>query len=154
MEYSISEVTRRAIIDHLTISGLRWSGRLQEDEFLGRLYDLISMPSTDRRVWNAASEIIQHRVIWNDWTDDWVLTDPRFNLLHESDERFLRFLCETVHPVVRPNTDEALYLVEYYNHKLIRDGWRIVEVKLISGKPIFKHQQADEASMMGSALEN
>jgi len=154
MGHSISEVTRRAIIDHLTISGLKWSGRLQEDEFLGRLYDLITMPSTDRRVWNAASEIIQHRVIWNDWTDDWVLTDPRFNLLHESDERFLRFLCETVHPVVRPNTDEALYLVDYYNHKLIRDGWRIVEVKLISGKPIFNYQQADEASMMGSALDN
>jgi hypothetical protein len=154
MEHSISKGTRRAIIDHLTICGIRWSGRLQEDDFLGRLYDLKSMPSTDRRVCNAAVDIIQHRVIWNDWGNDWVLIDPRFNLLHESDERFLRFLCETVHPVVRPNTDEALCLVEYYNHKLIRGGWRIVEVKLISGKPIFNHQQADEASMMGSALDN
>jgi hypothetical protein len=154
MEYSISEVTRRAIIDHLIISGIRWSGKLQEDEFLGRLYDLKSMPSTDCRAWNAASDIIQHRVIWNDWNDDWVFTDPRFNLLHESDELFLRFLCETVYPVVRPDTDEALYLVEYYNQKLTSDGWRIVEVKRISGKPVFGHQQADAASMTGSILDN
>jgi len=151
---SISAVTRKAIIDHLTICRIRWSGRLQEDDFLGRLYDLMSMPSTDCRVWNVASEIIQHRVIWNDWSDDWILTDPRFNLLHESDEHFLRFLCETVHPVVRPNTEEALYLVDYYNHKLARDGWLIVEGKRISGKPVFDHQQADEASMMGSVHDN
>jgi hypothetical protein len=142
MKHSISEVTRRSIIDHLTISGIRWSGRLQEDEFLGRLYDLSTMPSTDYRVRNAASDIRQHRVNWNDWSDDWVFTDPRFNLLHESDERFLRFLCETVHPVVRPDTDEALSLVGYYNQKLTVDGWRIVEVKRISGKPVFGYQQA------------
>jgi len=143
MEHSISKGTRRAIIDHLTICGIRWSGRLQEDDFLGRLYDLNSMPSADSRGWNAAGDIIQHRVIWSDWGDDWVLIDPRFNLLYESDERFLRFLCETVHPVVRPNTDEALYLVDYYNLKLTKDGWRIVEGKRISGKPVFDHQQAD-----------
>lgn len=143
MGHSISEVTRRAIIDHLTISRINWSGRLQEDEFLGRLYDLSTMPSTDRRVRNAASDIRQHRVNWNDWSDDWVFTDPRFNLLHESDDKFLRFLCETVHPVVRPDTEGALSLVEFYNQKLIKDGWRIVEVKRISGNPVFGYQQAN-----------
>jgi len=80
-EHSISEVTRRAIIDHLTIFRINWSGRLQEDEFLGRLYDLSTMPSTDRRVRNADSDIRQHRVNWDDWSNDWVFTDPRFNRL-------------------------------------------------------------------------
>ena len=37
---SISEVTRRAIADSITISKRHWSGRLQEAEFLGRLFDL------------------------------------------------------------------------------------------------------------------
>jgi hypothetical protein len=154
MKHSIFEVTRRAIIDHLTITGIRWSGKLQEDAFLGRLYNVIAMPSTDPRVWNAAGEIVQHRVIWNDWSDDWVLTDPRFNLLHESDERFLRFLCETVHPAVRPDTDEALFLVGYYNQELASQGWRVVEVRRISGKPVFEHQQADASSILRSSLDN
>jgi hypothetical protein len=143
MENAISEVTRRSIIDHLTISGISWSGRLQEDEFLGRLYDITSMSSTDRRVRDAASDIRQHRVNWNDWSDDWVFTDPRFNLLHASDDRFLRFLCETVHPVVRPDTGEALSLVDHYNQKLMVDGWRIVETKRVSGKPVFGYQQGE-----------
>ena len=143
MENSISEVTRRSIIDHITISGISWSGRLQEDEFLGRLYDLSSIPSTDHRVRDAASDIRQHRVNWNDWSDDWVFTDPRFNLLYASDERFLRFLCETVHPVVRPDTGEVLSLVDYYNQKLIVDGWHIVEMKRVSGKPVFGYQHGE-----------
>ncbi len=154
MAHSISEATRKTIFDHLTIFGIRWSGRLQEDNFLGRIYDLISMPSTDHRVWNAASDIIQHRVIWNDWSDDWVLTDPRFNLLHESDEQFLRFLCETVHPEVRPNTDDALCLVDYYNYKLIGDGWQMIEVRRVSGKPVFDQHRSDAESIMESAPDN
>jgi hypothetical protein len=154
MEHSISEVIRRAIIDHLTISGIRWSGRLQEDKFLGRLYNLISMPSTDHRSCNAVGDIVQHRVIWNDWSDDWVLTDPRFNLLYESDEQFLRFLCETVHYEVRPHTDEALYLVDYYNLRLTGNGWRIIEVTRISGKPVFNYQRADAASIIGHIFNN
>lgn len=143
MENSISEVTRRAIIDHLTLSGIDWSGRLQEDEFLGRLYDLSSMPSTDYRMRNAAGDIRQHRVNWDDWSDDWVFTDPRFNLLHGPDEDFLRFLCETVHPVVRPNKNEAFELVEMYNGNLRVDGWHLLEVNNISGKPVFGYQYSD-----------
>jgi hypothetical protein len=142
-ENSISEVTRRSIIDHITISGISWSGRLQEDEFLGRLYDLRSMPSTDRRVLNAASDIRQHRVNWYDWSDDWVFTDPRFNLLYAPDGQFLRFLCETVHPVVRPDEEDVQPLVDYYNQKLAVDGWRIVEVKRVSEKSVYGYQQTE-----------
>jgi hypothetical protein len=60
----------------------------------------------------------------NDWENDWVFSDPRFNLLYESDEEFLRFLCETVHPIVRPDADEARKLVDIYNKELAPDGWK------------------------------
>lgn len=142
MENSISEVTRRSIIDYLTISRIAWSGRLHEDEFLGRLYDLSSMHSTDHRLRNAASDIRQHRANWNDWSDDWVFTDFRFNLLHAPDEHFLQFLVETVHPVVRPDEDQVKSLVDCYNQALAVDGWRIVEVKRVSGRPVFGYQKA------------
>lgn len=107
MANEITEVTRRNIIDYLTASGASWAGRLPEDEFLARLYDLTTVPSTDQRLSNAAGDIRQHRLNWSDWPDDWVFYDARFNLLRSSDESFLRFLCETIHPVVRPDSAEA-----------------------------------------------
>lgn len=137
----ISEVTRRSIIDYFTMSQTHWSGRLQDNEFLARLYDLNSLPSHDYRYRNASSDIYQHRVRNNDWEDDWVFHDTRFNLLYETDEQFLRFLCETVHPIVRPDPDEVRELVNVYNKELAPDGWKLVAVKEVSGKPIFAPQQ-------------
>lgn len=137
----ITEVTRRAIIDFITMSNIDWSGRLQEDDFLSRLYDLTSLPSTDYRMQNAASDIRQHRFNFLDWDDDWVFFDERFNLLHCPDDEFLEFLSETIHPIVRPDIDEARKLVETYNKELAADEWSLIEVNHISGKPIFAPQK-------------
>jgi len=133
----ITQITRRAIIDYLTTSTTSWSGRLDETDFLARIYDLTRMLSTDRRFSNAAGDIRQHRINNYDWSDDWVFYDLRFNLLHEPDDDFLRFLCETIHPVVRSDTDEAQSLADVYNRELAVDGWELVEVKQISGRPVF-----------------
>lgn len=141
MSQEITEVTRRAIFDYLSTSGINWSGRFCDDDFLSRLYDLTTLPSKDYRLSNAASDIHRHRVNNYDWEDDWVFYDSRFNLLHTSDEEFLKFLCETVHPVVRPNVAESQYLVEEYNKILKKDGWSLTEVDQISGNPIFTAQK-------------
>ena len=135
---TISEVTRRAILDYLSISA-NWSGRFSDVEFLSRLYDLIKLPSTDHRFKNAYDDIWQHRVNNpGDWQPDWVFTDSRFNLLYGSDANFVRFLCETVHPVVRPHAGEAHNMVAQFNLHLAADGWEISEEKQISGKPVFE----------------
>jgi hypothetical protein len=147
MSTGISEVTRRAIIDYFTMSQTHWSGRLQDTEFLARLYDLNSLPSQDYRYKTAASDIFQHRVRNSDWENDWVFYDSRFNLLYESDEEFLRFLCETVHPIVRPDTDEARNLVSIYNKELAPDGWGLVVVKEVSSKPIFAARQVGRVAV-------
>lgn len=139
---SITEVTHRTIIDYLTSFG-NWSGRLSEDEFLSRLYDLSNLPSKDYRFKDAAGDIRQHRGLNWDWEDDWVFYDTRFNLLHGSDENFLRFLSETVHPVVRPDTEKAKELVNAFNTELQKDGWQLVEIKQMSGKPIFGPQKTE-----------
>ena len=140
MSNDVSEVTRRAIIDFIIASNTNWAGRLQEDEFLARLYDLSAMSPTDHRIHTAAGDIHQHRVNWRDWGDDWVFYDSRFNLLHAPDQEFFRFICETVHPVVRTDDGEARYLVASYNRELGRDGWLLVEAKQISGRPVFMAQ--------------
>lgn len=133
----ISEITRRAVFDFLSASGIHWAGRLPEDDFLARLYDLTSMKSTDHRFRNAASDIFQHRINNRDGEDDWVFYDKRFNLLWAPDDEFLRFICETVHPVVQPNPDHVRTLVAGYNRELATDSWSVVQVKEISGRPVF-----------------
>lgn len=140
----ITEVTRRRIVDYYTVAGVSWAGRLPESDFLARLYDLTELPSQDRRVANAAGDIRQHRENWNDWPDDWVFYDERFNLLYASDVQFLRFLCETVHPVVRMDPNETEVLVSRYNEELKSDGWKLQRSDSISGLPVFSAVRLDE----------
>lgn len=144
-EDQISEVTRRSIVDHFELSGAAWSGRLGDQEFLARLYDLQRLPSTDHRFKDAAGDIWQHTVRNTDWEPGWVFYDRRFNLLYAPDTEFLRFLCETVHPIVRPDSEDALALVAFYNGELAADGWRLVQQREVSGKPIFSATQAGRA---------
>jgi len=134
----ITEITRRDIIDGLSADGVRWHGRLEETEFLSRLYDLDRMPSTDSRFDSAVGDIWQHRVNNpNDWDDDWVFSDERFGLMRGDDEVLLRFLCETLHPVVRADITEAERLCQMYNQHLANDGFRLVERMRVSGRPIY-----------------
>ena len=144
----ISEVIRRAIIDFLATSRVNWAGRLPEDDFLARLYDLTAMRSTDHRISNAAGDIHQHRINWQDWEDDWVFYDSRFNLLRAPDDEFLRFLCETVHPVVRSDPDEARELAAAYNRELAVDGWSLIEERQISERPVFAPQRIGQRAQV------
>ena len=148
MKNDITEVTRRAIIDHLIASKVNWSGRLNEDEFLSRIMDLNSMKSTDSRFTNAAGDIHQHRVRNYDWDDDWVFYDSRTNILWAKDQIFLMFLCETIHPVVRNDPDEVEELLNIYNLYLKQDGWMILEEKKISGRPVFTAQKIDQKTVI------
>ncbi|PQZ49467.1 hypothetical protein CQ052_02345 [Ochrobactrum sp. MYb15] len=133
----ISQSVRRNIFDGLRLESVSWSGRLDEVEFLQRLYDLKKLPSFDGRFQDASGDIWQHRVNNYDWSDDWVYDDSRLNLLHGSNEGFLRFLCEILHPVVRPDRNEVLKLVKQFNDQLRRDGWHLVEEEFIAGRPRF-----------------
>ena len=83
----ISEITKRDILD-LFKHGIdipdvwgtqratyNYYGRLEEIEFLKRLYNLKSMPSLDSRFPDAEREIWQHTVNNNDYPFCWVFED-------------------------------------------------------------------------------
>jgi HEPN domain-containing protein len=134
----ISRITRQNIFDGLRIDNVNWSGRLEEVEFLQRLYDLKSLPSYDSRFRDAAADIWQHRVNNpTDWDDDWVYGDTRFDLLNGPENQFLRFLAEIVHPVVRPDRNESLKIVQQFNDQLRPEGWHLIEDERIAGRPRF-----------------
>jgi hypothetical protein len=135
----ITELTRRSIRDFFLVSGTAWFGSLDEVEFLNRLYDLEQLPSTDSRFKTASGDIYQHRLNNLDWPDDWIFSDPRFGL-NKSDEKFLRFLAETVHPVVRRDRDEVTALVCELNNRLKHDGWELAEAEKISGRSCYAAQ--------------
>ncbi len=135
-ENTISELTRRDIFDFIR-ANITWSGRLSEAEFLGRLYDLESLPSGDRRFSSLSGDIWQHRVNNFDWDDDWVLTDPRLGLESGPDEVLLAFLAEMLHPVIRPYDEKARQVLDAFNGYLAPDGWEIAECERISGRPVF-----------------
>ncbi|MBS0234241.1 MAG: abortive infection family protein [Proteobacteria bacterium] len=138
----ISRATRQKIIDGLKIEKTHWSGTLGDVEFLGRLYDLSALPSEDARFKDAAGDIWQHRFNNDDWDDDWIYSDKRFKLLDGSSDAFLRFLCEIVNPVVRPDRNEALKLVSHFNDQLRREGWLLIEEEKIAGRPKFIARRA------------
>lgn len=139
----ISEATRRNVFDALRVGGQNWSGRLEEADFLSRLFDLERLPSTDSRYKTMSGDIFQHRVRNpEDWDNDWVFSDSRLDLLRGPDEVFLRFLCEMVHPVVRPSEGEVNELVSLFNRYLAVDGFQLTSVDSMSGKRLFAAERS------------
>ena len=134
----ISEITRRNLFDDVQVEGFWWSGRLEEINFLSRIFDLENIESHDSRFPNAAGDIWQHRVNNpSDWDDDWIYNDDRFNLLNCDDSQLLNFLCEMIHPLVRDKSSDVNKLLQIFNNNLNEDNFEIVEKTRISGKPIF-----------------
>jgi hypothetical protein len=132
---NITEVTRRDIFELL--SSINMYGRLSELEFLTRLYDLDALPSYDSRFKTARQDISQHTLANEDWDGDWILHDDRFALKHGPDAVLLRFLSELLHPLVRPNRQEAEQVAQQLNALLAPDGYRLVVVNQLSGRPIY-----------------
>lgn len=146
MATRLTSVTRRDILDACTADSVSFYGRLEEMEFLSRIWNLQELPSTDSRFRDAAGDIWQHTVNNDDWAPGWVFSDSRFDLLNGDDETFLRFLCESLHPVVRSDVVESERLRQLYNQYLRNDGYEIAEKTQISGKPVYA------ARYVGSAV--
>lgn len=147
----ITHITRKDLFDSIVIEKVDWSGSLEEAEFLARVYNLQEIKSTDQRFNDAAGDIWQHRFNNWDWEDHWIFHDARFQLMNGDDEILLRFLAETVHPIVRSDVTESKKLVQLYNKFLHNDGFELSEKYRISGKPIYIGRNIGATALPGMA---
>lgn len=121
----LNRKTKQNIFDEIRSRHIRWSGKLDEVDFLKRFINISEYPSSDSRFDDLSGDIWQHRVINPmDWDDNWIFTDERINLM-ENDELFKLFLCELLHPTVR-DSEEANNIREMLNYYLKKDGYQIV----------------------------
>ena len=162
----LSEVAKRDIQDLLncgitlpdgSTGRVFWNGRLDDADFLNRLYDLSSMPSYDHRYRDAEGDIRCH-VGWNDWDSDWVFTDSRFNLLHADDKSFLKFLCEVFHPAVTRNSVEdpdspEMYMLEEIQKIIRSEGYELYEIKRMANKPVFTWREVGSSQTIQKQAE-
>jgi hypothetical protein len=140
-DFQITRVTKLLLRD-LILAGLDWYGRFKIPVFLDRICNLAALPSHDRRFRTAAEDLDHHCVVnpddWRQWGDEWPFDDSRFGLTPEGDDDvFLRFLCETLHPEVRPDTHDAMTWCERFNEVLRVDGWELRPIATVSGHPVF-----------------
>jgi hypothetical protein len=122
----IPRATRQAITDEMASSGTIWCGSLDEVQFLSRIWDLSSLPTTDTRFKDAEGDIWQHCINSNDWGIDWIYGDALFDLLDGEPTVFLQFLAQCVHPRVRRDADETERLVRFFNDCLRPVGYELV----------------------------
>lgn len=151
----ISKTTRRDIFD-LICNGIQiepfqdvypftWYGKLDEEKFLNRLYDLENMESYDHRFTNARYDIYQHTVRNADWGDGWVFSDGRFNLLYCDDNELLKFLCEMFHPIVRDENQNWKVYLSGINDLLRHEGYEIYPCKSsFSNKHQYGYQKLND----------
>jgi hypothetical protein len=152
---TVTAITRRNITDYIAANKVDWAGRLDEVAFLKRVYpELDEMPSTDHRFGSASRDIWQHRINNpQDWEDDWVFDDERFDLRSGTDELFIEFLCQMLHPLVQPNGEEVRSLLMDFNEFLAADDWEIVEVSQVSERPVFEGRRREAVKAPVEALE-
>lgn len=149
----ITPLTRRSIVDYLNLEKIPCAGRLDESDFLGRTWDLRATESYDGRYRDAAGNIYQHRVNNGDWEGDWVFSDPRFDLPNSADDRFLEFLAQTLHRVVRANVEDVRRLVDEFNSQLPTDGFALVETGRIGGRVGYCGTQTSAAHDPANAIQ-
>lgn len=149
----ITEITRRDIfalflygmdITELFVSEhihYRYYGKLNEIDFLKRLYDLKTLPSFDSRFGNAEGDIWQHTVNNDDYEEGWVFEDDRFELLNGEDDVFLKFLCAVFHPAVRVENGYWKEFLDAVNDLLRNDGYELYPERKISGRDVYEWKQ-------------
>lgn len=131
---SLSDEFKTYYKSEKTIYKLSYWGRLEELDFIKRLYDIDNIKSNDSRYDSFEHDYWQHTINNFDWDSYWIFEDERFGLLSGVDELFLKFICEIFHPIVRNDKQNWQGFLTKFNDLLKFDGYEIIESIKISGR--------------------
>lgn len=134
--FQISSITRQHLIDQVPLLG-QLEGKLDLLDFLGKLWDIQSMPSKggDFRCSTVADDISQHMIRNNDYSYVEMLT--LLDVPTMPNKKFAELLEWVVHPLVRVDAEQQDY-VEAINRHLRHDGLVLVASEQMSGYPLFR----------------
>src|SRR5215469_18566746 len=133
----ISLAARSDIVAFLLLRKYPFHGNLDLLSFLERTWDLASMKAIDHRHTSAYGDIRTHMISFNDWDYSYLLYDY-LHILESSDEVFISFLENCLHPLVISDDQRIDEMQTLFNTKLAPDGYRIEAVAHRLGRPLFK----------------
>ena len=80
MSNNITSITRQLIADEIETSKISICGKLNDAEFLNRIFDLEQLPSQDKRYKTAFGDISCHSRFGDYETITWMFNDSCFNM--------------------------------------------------------------------------
>ncbi|MDT9722798.1 hypothetical protein QVE09_28285 [Paenibacillus sp. ClWae2A] len=136
MTNTITEITRRNLMDELLLMPFSIEGRTDFIVFLKRVWPLNKMSSTDSRFKDAEGDIWQHMIRNSDWEIDFLYLEY-LDVLNIPDPIFVEFLEQILHPIIRADRDEQEVCLEIIDKHIARDGYKMQEVDQMSGYPVY-----------------
>lgn len=125
-------------------------GRLQEIEFLKKIYPLDKIYSTDSRFVNAEEDIYQHTINNDDWEYGWVFSDLRFGLIDGDDSILLNFLCAVFHPANRIEDSQWGKYLNKVQDLLHHDGYELYVSSFISNRGVYNWRELTDVERTSS----
>ncbi|ULG74235.1 abortive infection family protein [Macrococcus brunensis] len=146
----VSMTSMGEILDIVELSSedknFNYTGRLNEVQFLSRIFDLKKLKSNDYRYNNMYEDIVQHTVRNDDWEDDWLFYDERLDIRGEN---FIKFIEEIFHPAVRVEQQNWRMYIDKINDVLKYDKLKIgVTSDLVDGRERYKIMQLSSDTLM------
>lgn len=112
-------------------------GRINEIDFLKRLYDLEVIKSNERKFKNVEDDIKQHTVNNDVYSENWFFDNECFKLINDDDKTFLNFLCSVFHPEIRDESQDWEVFLDKINDLIKKDGYQLFVSNTISSRNVY-----------------
>jgi len=136
----IASKTKNDIFNHLVRSGnffISEDGSHDIIYFLGLIWPLRDMPSTDSRYQDAYQDAMKHLVSNDDWSTEFTFLE-RFNLIEGDEQFFLRFLEAVLNPEIRKSKEEISRYFELISPYLRATNYRLAILDYFEELPVYK----------------